>query len=159
MPDVTEVRLPGVGVRHEYTTAMGDRIGVLTHRGGRREIFLYDSEDPDRCRAVLHLSADDAQTLAELLGAPQLSEAVASVQRIEGLAIDWLAIGPGSPFLSSTIGDGRLRSRTGASIVAVVRNDVTVPSPGPEWQFEPGDVAVAVGTAQGLAKLRELLGA
>ena len=59
MPEVTEVRLPGVGVRHDYTTEAGERVGVLTHRGGRREILVYDRDDPDRCRAVLHLSADD----------------------------------------------------------------------------------------------------
>ena len=64
MADVTEVRLPGVGVRHEYTTAEGERIGVLSHRSGRHEIVVYDRDDPDRSRAVLHLSADDTSTLA-----------------------------------------------------------------------------------------------
>ena len=157
MPDVTEVRLPGVGVRHEYTTAEGDRVGVVSHRNGRREIVVYDRDDPDRCRAILHLSPDDTRTLADLLGAPQLSEALASVQRIEGLAIDWIAVGPA--FVGSTIGEGQFRSRTGASIVAAVRGNVPVPSPGPDHRFEAGEVAVAVGTQEGLAQLRELLGA
>jgi TrkA domain protein len=159
MPDVTEVRLPGVGVRHEYTTAEGERVGVVSHRSGRREIVVYDRDDPDRCRSVLHLSPDDTRTLAELLGAPHLSEALASVQRIEGLAIDWITVLEGSPFVGSTIGDGQFRSRTGASIVAVVRGDTPLPSPGPEHRFEAGDVAVAVGTEDGLAQLRRLLGA
>ncbi len=48
MADVTEVRLPRVGVRHEFTTAEGERIGVLSHRNGRREIVVYDRDDPDR---------------------------------------------------------------------------------------------------------------
>lgn len=156
MPDVSEVRLPGVGVRHEYTTASGDRVGVLTHRGGRREILVYDRDDPDRCKAVLHLSADDTFTLAELLGAPQLSEAVSSLQRIEGLAIDWIGIG--ANVAGSTIGEKALRSRTGASIVAVVRGDTTSAGPGPEYLFAAGDVAVAVGTPEGLDQLRRLLG-
>ena len=159
MPDVTEVRLPGVGVRHEYTTAAGERVGVLTHHSGRREVLVYDRDDPDRCRAVLHLSADDTRTLAELLGAPHVSEALTSVQRIEGLAIDWLTLPPGSPFVGATIGEGEFRSRTGASIVAVVRGEQTIPGPGPDHRFEAGDVAVAVGTRQGLAQLRVLLGA
>ena len=159
MPEVTEVRLPGVGVRHEYTTAAGERVGVITHRGGRREIVVYDRDDPDKCRAILHLSVDDTYTLAELLGAPHLSEALASVQRVEGLVIDWITVPPSSPFVGTTIGEGRLRSRTGASIVAVVRGETTVAGPGPDYRFEGGDVAVAVGTAEGLAQLRELLGA
>lgn len=158
MGEVTEIRLPGVGVRHDYTTDAGERLGVLTHRGGRREILLYDRDDPDLCRVIVHLSADDTRTLAELLGAPHVSEALTSVQRIQGLAIDWLAVAPGSPFVATTIGEGQFRSRTGASIVAVVRGDTTVPSPGPEYRFETGDVAVAVGTPEGLSQLRELLG-
>lgn len=158
MPDITEVRLPGVGVRHEYTTAAGDRVGVLTHRGGRREVLVYDRGDPDRCAMTLHLTADDTRTLAELLGASHLAEAVTSVQAIEGLAIDWLTVPAGSPTVGSTIGDGQFRTRTGVSIVAVVRGATTVPSPGPDFGFEAGDVVVAVGTPEGLDHLRGLLG-
>lgn len=158
MAKVSEVRLPGVGVRHDYTTDAGERVGVLTHRGGRREILVYDRDDPDRCRAILHLSADDTRTLAELLGAPQVSEALTSVQRIEGLAIDWLIVPPGSRFVGATIGEGQFRSRTGSSIVAIVRGETTVPSPGPEYRLGAGDVAVTVGTSEDLAQLRELLG-
>lgn len=159
MSEVTEVRLPGVGVRHEFTTAEGERVAVVSHRGGHREIVVYDRGDPDRSRFVLHLSADDTRTLAEVLGAPHLSEALASVQRLEGLAIDWIALPEGSPFVGSTIGEGQFRSRTGASIVAVVRGATPVPSPGPDLRFEAGDMAVAVGTPEGLAQLRGLLGA
>lgn len=158
MADVTEIRLPGVGVRHEYTTAGGDRVGVLTHRGGRRELLVYDRGDPDRCAMTLHLSADDTRTLADLLGAPQLAEAASSVQAVEGLAIDWLAVADGSSAAGATIGEGAFRTRTGASVVAVVRGDTTVPSPGPEFRLEAGDVAVAVGTPEGLGQLHTLFG-
>ncbi len=157
MPDVTEILLPGVGVRHEFTTADGSRVGVLSHRSGRREIVVYDREDPDRCSMVLHLSPNDTTTLAELLGAPHVSEAIASVQRIEGLAIDWITVPGRSPFVGASIGEGRLRTRTGASIVAVVRGEATVPGPGPDYRFDAGDIAVAVGTPDGLGRLRELL--
>ena len=158
MAHVTEVRLPGVGVRHEYTTAEGERIGVLSHRNGRREIVVYDRDEPDRSRAVLHLSADDTNTLAELLGAPHISEALSSVQRIEGLAIDWVKVAPTSAAAGATIGEGRYRAVTGASIVAVLHGDSTVPGPGPGQRLEAGDLAVAVGTPEGLARLRQLLG-
>ncbi len=156
MVEVSEILLPGVGVRHEYTTAAGDRVGVLTRHGGHREIVVYDRDDPDRCRAILHLSADDTRTLAELLGAPHVSEAVSSVQRLEGLGIDWVTVPDQSP-MAGTIGAGRFRTRTGASIVAVVRGDTTEPGPGPQYGLAAGDVVVAVGTSDGLARLRQLL--
>jgi len=158
MPDVSETLLPGVGVRHEFVTASGERVAVLTHRTGRREVAVYDRVDPDRCTAVLHLSHDDTRTLAELLGASPVSEAVSAVQqRLEGLAIDWVTIPAGSPVVGTSIAEGAFRTRTGASIVAVVRGATTLPAPGPDHRFEAGDVAVAVGTTDGLAQLRSLL--
>jgi TrkA domain protein len=158
MADVSETLLPGVGVRHEFVTAGGERLAVLTHRTGRRELAIYDRADPDRCTTVLHLSHDDTRTLAELLGASPVSEAVSAVQqRLEGLAIDWVTIPAGSPVVGATIAEGAFRTRTGVSIVAVVRDASTLPAPGPDHRFEAGDVAVAVGTTDGLAQLRSLL--
>ncbi len=158
MPEVTETQLPGVGVRHEFTTAEGERVGVLSHRSGRREVLVYDRKDPDACSTVVHLSREDTRTLAELLGATQVSEALMAVQqRLEGLAIDWVNMPAGSRFVGATIADGKFRTRTGVSIVAVLRGETTVPAPGPEFAFEPGDVAVAVGTPEGLTQLEELL--
>lgn len=158
MAEVTETQLPGVGVRHDFTTSEGERVAVLSHRGGRRELLVYDRKDPDVCRTVLHMNPDDARTVAELLGASQVSEAVAAVeQRLEGLAIDWLRVSAGSRFAGGTIADGQFRTRTGVSVVAVVRGESTFAAPGPEFAFEPGDVAVAVGTPEGLGRLRDLL--
>lgn len=158
MPDVRETQLPGVGVRHEFTTAEGERVAVVSHRNGRRELVVYDRDDPDASTTVLHLTRDDTRTLAELLGASQVSEAVASVQhRIEGLAIDWITVPDDSPVVGATIAEGAFRTRTGASIVAAMRGDSTLAAPGPEHRFEAGEVVVAVGTTDGLAQLRALL--
>jgi TrkA domain protein len=157
MTEVTETQLPGVGVRHEFTTTSGERLSVLSHRTGRREIAVYDRADPDACSTVLHLSPDDTHILAELLGGSPMSETVSSVQRLEGVAIDWIRILAGSPHAGTTIGDGRLRTRTGTSVVAIVRGAETVAAPGPEVALAAGDIVVAVGTADGLRQLRDLL--
>ncbi|HET9443738.1 MAG TPA: cation:proton antiporter regulatory subunit [Acidimicrobiales bacterium] len=158
MPEVTETPLPGVGVRHEFTTASGERLAVLAHRSGRREVAVYGRDDPDACTTVLHLSQDDSRTLADLLGATQVSEALVAVQQqVEGLSIDWITVPATSPLAHASIGDGRFRTRTGTSVVAVVRGSTTIPAPGPEHHIEPDDVLVAVGTAEGLTQLRGLL--
>ncbi len=160
MPDIDETLLPGVGVRHEFVTAAGDRVVVLTHRGGRREIAVADRRRPDDCRTVLRLSPDDTRTLAEVLGVSHVSETVADVvqQQVEGLAIDWLRVPHDSPAAGATIADGRFRSETTASIVAIVRGDTTIASPGPEERLVAGDVLVAVATPDGLGALHRLLG-
>jgi TrkA domain protein len=156
--EVRETRLPGVGVRHDFTADDGTQIGVLVHRDGRRDVLVYDRDDPDSCSSVVHLSADDARTVSELLGASQITEAVTAMQQqIEGLALEWIEIPPGSPMAGRTIGDGAFRTRTGCSVVAVIRGDTSFPAPGPDFAFEARDVAVVVGTLAGVGSVRSVI--
>ena len=159
MRKVTEVLLPGVGVREEFTAASGQRVAVVSHRSGRYELALYRHDDPDACRTFLELDREDAATLAHILGASEMAATEAAMQRIEGLAIDWLRVSEGSDAVASTIGAGRYRSRTGTSIVAILRQEQTFPAPGADFELAAGDVAVSVGTPEGLMQLRSLLGA
>lgn len=157
---MNETHLPGVGVRHEFVTESGRRVGVIVHRDGRREVVVYDTSDPDACTSMMDLSPDDTRTMSELLGASQVTEAVAVVQQqIDGLTIEWIHLAPPSTAIGSTIREGEYRTRTGASIVAVIRGDQSVPAPDPEFAFADGDVIVAVGTVDGLNQLRSLVAA
>ncbi len=158
MAEVAETPLPGVGVRYDFETTAGDRIGVLVHRTGRRELLIYDSHDPDACGSVLRLDPDDTRTLADLLGASQVSERLADLQQhIEGLTIDWLPVAATSACAGCTLREAALRSETGVSVVAVVRGDETIPAPGGDFQLQTGDTAVAVGTPEGIKELFRLL--
>jgi TrkA domain protein len=158
MADVREVELPGVGVRHEFVTEDGSRVGVVSHRSGRREVYLADPEDPDRFKRALRLSEEDARTLAEILGASRVATELAELQqKIEGLAIDWLPVREDSPFAHRPIGAGRVRTRTGVSVVAILRGDQAIPAPGPDVEVRPGDYLVVVGTPRGIEEVVELL--
>jgi TrkA domain protein len=50
-----------------------------------------------------------------------------------------------------------VRSRTGVSIVALIRGDDAIPSPGPSEEMKPGDYLVVVGTPRGIEEVVELL--
>jgi TrkA domain protein len=156
--DIHETALPGVGLRHDFTTRAGRQLGVITHRTGRRDLLIYDREDPDACREVVELTDDEAEALGELLGADRVVEHLAELQRIEGLAIDWLAVRSGSPYAGRTIADTQARKRTGVSIVAMLRNAGAIPAPTPDVRLEPGDTLVVVGTTDGISALTDLLG-
>lgn len=158
MSEVYETKLPGVGVRHDFETDDGQRVGVIVHRTGRREIVVYDGADPDVCTPMLDLTASDTRTLGELLGASQVVEAVGAVQHdIDGLAIEWIPLGDDAAAVGTTIEKGAYRTHTGSSIVAVVRGELSVPAPAPDFTFEAGDTVVAVGTTEGLVALRTLM--
>jgi TrkA domain protein len=155
---IEETTLPGVGLRHDFTTKAGRQLGVVTHRTGRRDLLLYDREDPDTCQEVVQLTDEEADALAELLGGSRVVEHLAHLQQVEGLAIDWLPVRQGSAYDGGTIADTQARTRTGSSIVAILRGDSAVPAPTPDVRLQAGDTLVVVGTAQGVKALARLLG-
>lgn len=158
MAEIRETPLPGVGLRYDFRTDAGDLIGVIAHRSGRRELLVYDREDPDRCREALNLDEEDAWTLGEILGGPKLTGPLATLQQsIQGLTIDWYRVEEGHASAGSTIGALQVRRRSGTTVVAVQRGDHTLPSPTPELELELGDVAVLVGTPEGIARALDVL--
>lgn len=158
MAEVRQFKLPGVGFRYEFDTGAGTRIGVVAHRSGRREILFPDPKDPDAFRPMLDLDEDDSRTLAELLGGFRLTDQLAELQqKVEGLAIDWLPVRADSPYAGKPISDARIRTRTGVSVVAVLRGEDAHPAPGPEFVISPGDYLVVVGTARGIEEAVTLL--
>ncbi len=156
--EIHQTPLPGVGMRYDFQTEDGRQMGVLTHHTGRRELMVYDRDDPDACRDIVSLTDDEADTLASLLGAARITGPLHDLQqRIEGLAIDWIAIRPESPFVGRPLGDTQARTKTGVSIVAVVRGDEPFPSPTPDFQFHANDMIVVAGTPDGIKALQKIL--
>jgi TrkA domain protein len=158
VPQIEETPLPGVGLRHEFTAEDGRRVGVIHLKSGRRELFVSSHDDPDRVVLSLSLSDDESHALSEALGGSTVIENLQDLeQRIEGLAIDWLKVDEDSPYANGTIGDARIRTRTGVSVVAVIRGEKAHPAPGPEFRIEPGDILVVVGTSEGIKGVDEIL--
>ncbi|GGN47089.1 cation:proton antiporter regulatory subunit [Deinococcus daejeonensis] len=158
MVKVDERALPGVGMRYDFDGRYGKRLGVITHRDGRRELFVSERDDPDACAMSITLSEDESAVVADLLGGSTVTRRLeGQMQDIQGLAMDWLPLLPHSPFHHHPLGDTRMRTRTGASIVAVIRDGTAIPAPSPELTLLPGDTVVVVGTANGVRRAAQLL--
>jgi TrkA domain protein len=84
-------------------------------------------------------------------------ELVELQRQVEGLAVDRLPLPATSPYAGKTVGATAARTRTGVSIVAVLRDDAAFPAPGPEFGIDAGDVLVVVGTPRGIEELVVLL--
>ena len=158
MAHYEQTQLPGVGVRHDFVTELGRRVGVITRHGGRRELLVYREDDPDSCVATVHLEESDRQALVEVLGGSQVTQTLKDLQqRVEGLAIDWLPIARDWFAAGHTIADTQMRRRTGVSIVAILRDGSTVPSPEPSEALAAGDTVVVVGTPEGIEAATDVL--
>lgn len=156
--EVEEVKLPGLGLRHDFLCLTGRRVGVVSLKNGGRQLIVYDDTDPDAVQVSVELDADEAAVLAELLGAPKVIERLHRLrEQVEGLTTTGIPIAPESPYVGRTLGDAGIRTRTGASIVAVVRGDEMTPSPTPDFTFHADDRVVIVGTEEGVKSAAEIL--
>ncbi len=156
--EVNEVLLPGVGLRYEFTNHEGERIGLVARRSGEFELVVFQRKDPDRALPILRLNRDEADTLAEILGAPRMAERFADLTKeIPGLIADQVEVHDGSRYAGRLLGDTRARTQTGASIVAIVRGDDVIPSPRPADVLRAGDVLVVIGTREGIAGVQRII--
>jgi TrkA domain protein len=156
--EIEQTALPGIGLRHEFMTRSGRRIGIVSHRTGRRDLVIYDPADPDRACETVKLNDEEADALAELLGAPRVIQRLNDLHReVEGLVSEKLPIGEDSPYAGRPMGDARVRTRTGASIVAAVRAGQVLVSPGPDFVLAAGDVVVVVGSADSTAAVADII--
>jgi TrkA domain protein len=160
MAEVRETELPGVGTRFDFTTSSGESVAVLVHRSGRRELLVYHRDDPDRCHTALRLSSEDTLTLVEVLGASRvIANLAAAQQELAGLAIDWLTVDAASRWVGHTLAEAAIHTRTGVSVVAIIRSGEAIDAPRAETELLPGDRVVAIGTASGVAQIERELGA
>lgn len=154
--DVTA--LPGIGVRKDFEIRSGRRIGVVTHRDGDIDLIVSKPDDQDACAAQIPLDSDEASVLANLLGAPQLVAHLEGNQRdLPGIVTRQLPLADTSPYRGRTLGETAMRTRTSASIVAVMRAGQVHPSPGPDFTFAAGDLLVVIGTPDGLDSAVKIL--
>ncbi|MFD4420572.1 cation:proton antiporter regulatory subunit [Agromyces sp. NPDC058484] len=155
---IEKVDLPGIGMRHDLVTEGGRRISVVSHRDGERDLAIFDVEDPDASRDSIPLNDDEAAALADVLGASvTLSRLQSLSDETAGLYTEQIALPTDSPYLNRALGETKARTRTHASIVAIVRDAAVIPSPTPAEVLRAGDVIVAVGTREGLDGVARLL--
>ncbi|AJW42184.1 Potassium channel TrkA, KefG [Rhodococcus sp. B7740] len=151
--------LPGIGVRKDFALASGRRIGVITRKDGVNELIVSRKDDPDATQESITLSNEEAAALGNLLGSPQLIAQLGEEHRdLPGINTRRLPIRADSRFVSRTLGDTAMRTKTGVSVVAVMRAGQVQPSPTPDFTLAAGDLLVAVGTADGLDAAAKLLG-
>jgi monovalent cation:H+ antiporter-2, CPA2 family len=62
------------------------------------------------------------------------------------LEISWVQIEPDSPLNGQAIKDAAVRTRTGTTIVGIIRHGIFRPNPDPEHTFTAGDLVAIVGS-------------
>jgi len=75
----------------------------------------------------------------------------------EGIEITWLQINDGSPIVGVSLAEANIRSRTGASVVALVRNKQLIANPKSMTVFAAGDHIGVIGEEEHIVAARALV--
>ncbi|AJE43164.1 MULTISPECIES: cation:proton antiporter regulatory subunit [Streptomyces] len=149
--------LPGIGVRYDLTTREQRRLSVVAHRDGSRTLSAYRDDDPDACALSVRLTSGEADTLIDALMPSHRSPNLLSTTEL-GLVAERIELSATSHWNGRLLGDTRMRTETGVSIVAVLRLAEATPSPGPAFRLAGGDILIVIGTREGVEAAAVILG-
>jgi TrkA domain protein len=155
---VYETDVPGVGKKFEVEIGGDDRLVLLLHHDGKREVFFKSDPDADAER-LFTLSGRLAREIGAILqGAYFQPVETSDVEVPLGDAIiEWIDIDADSPVVDRTLAEASIRQQTGASVIAIQRGTQTLPNPGPEEEIAAGDILVTLGTRTEQDALEQLV--
>ena len=148
--DFKESDLPGIGKKFSLVTQAGDKLTVIMHITGKREIFVFEPDDFDEPSCDVVLNEDEANQLGSILmGAYYRPEQEREKEvLIENLAIEWVKVPPNSPLAGKSIKEADIRRKAGVTVIAIIKKDETIVNPKPEEIISGGDTVVIVGTRE-----------
>jgi len=109
--------------------------------------FLMPQDDIEQC--VADVRRGGYEMLRSL--SRRHSHAVGISSYLAGAEIATFKVRAGSLLEGESLREGTLRSRSGASILAIKRGEEMIANPDPVWELHEGDMALVLGTPEQLA--------
>lgn len=151
--EVREIDLPGVGKKFAVRTDEGERATIIIHNTGDREIYSFRKGEDFPFHAI-RLSDSEARKLSAILGGAFFQPTVGGRMDLllEQLSIEWFKLEADAAIAGHTIRELDIRKRTGASVIAVLREGRVIPNPAPDERLAGEDTLVVAGTREQVAQ-------
>jgi TrkA domain protein len=157
MVEVRETRLPGVGTKFTLRTSRGEKLSSVVHLDGMREVYHFTEHDDEP--HVITLNDEEARQLGAILGGvlyrPQLVEDLEVA--LKDLVMEWIDLPAQSPIVGLTVATCRIRSTTGATIVAILRESGSLATPHPDEVLRADDTLVVIGRPGTFGEIQRLV--
>jgi TrkA domain protein len=160
MTTIREADLPGIGRKFEIPIRSGEKLVIVIHDDGRRELYIFSALKADQSTAVVTLTDREARQIAGILGGLSYTpRALASVElALSDLVIEWYQLEPAVLGAGKTIGELGVREKTGASIIAIIERDQRpIINPGPEQVLPAGATLIVVGERRMINAFKQLM--
>ena len=160
MSTISETYLPGVGRKFQIETLRGDRLVIVIHDDGDRELYHFLRKNMERPASVITLTDGEARQIAGIVGGlTYVPKSLPNAEVVlDDLVLDWFTIETGAACIGKTIRDLQARTVTGASIVSLVEaNHVKRTNPEAGTVLNEGATLVLAGDRKTIAALKILL--
>ena len=160
MSTIRDTFLPGIGHKFQVETTSGDRVVIIIHDDGTREIYHFSRKNPDRVASVVTLADSEARQIAGIIGGlTYVPKSLPSAEIvIDDLLLEWYTIQPRSACIGRTIRDLQVRTVTGASIVSIIEPDrVKRLNPEADTLLNEGATLILAGDRRTITALKQLL--
>ncbi|KSU84428.1 MULTISPECIES: cation:proton antiporter regulatory subunit [Fictibacillus] len=153
--DIREGELPGIGRKFEIITKAGEKIVVVIHDDGRRELYHFDSDHEESISSVTFNDSEARQIASIIGGMVYKPQAIESMEMaLEGLVIEWYKVEAQASAIGATIGGIDIRNKYNVTVIAMLKKNMKkLFNPGPETFIEAGDMLVLSGERHDLKKL------
>jgi TrkA domain protein len=139
-----KTELPGVGTKHTLELDGDRQLVAVHHRIGHWELAQVDADG--NATPLVQLSEDVAAELGRILARSESPEEDPRREMLfRTVALEWMTLDEASPLGGQTLAESQIRVRSGASVIAVLRGEESIPNPPPDLRFEPGDTLVVLG--------------
>ena len=160
MSTIRETSLPGVGRKFQVETTNGDRLVIVIHDDGTRELYHFTRKNPDRVASVVTLADSEARQIAGIIGGlTYVPKALPSAEIVlDDLVLEWYTIEPKSACIGKSIRDLQVRTASGASIVSIIEaNSEKRLNPEADTVLNEGATLIVAGDRRTINAVKRLL--
>lgn len=160
MSTISEGYLPGIGRKFQIETLRGDRLVVVIHDDGKRELYYFERNNLERVASVITLSDGEARQIAGIVGGlSYVPKALPTAEVVlDDLVLEWFTIERGAAAIGKTIRELQARTVTGASIISIIEpNHVKRTNPEADTLLNEGATLILAGDRRNIAALKKLL--
>ena len=156
--EIKTSELPGIGKRYSFTMAEGGHLVLILHHEGHREIYHFNDIDEDEPDFTTNMSDEEARQVASiLLGVDYQPVSDDKIELLlKSVRMDWIKVQADSCIAGKKIIESQIRTRTGATVVAIQRGEKIIGSPNANEVIRPGDTLMTIGTREQTKSLEKL---
>ncbi len=156
---IKEIDLPGIGRKFQVNARSGDKLVIIVHDDGRREIHHFDNDDPEESISMVTLDDTEARRVSGIIGGmAYMPKALESVDvAFDDMVFEWYKVESGAKAIGKNIGELHIRKKTGAMIIAIIKKDKRIVNPGPDQVIPEGATLVVIGDRKQVKSCKELI--